>query len=92
MLNDNKRVRAALRAGAQPVQNYGRDSTIKRPFKPDSIANGPDGDVITLVRFGHNEQREVKDSRGQYVQKRKRPVLSASKAIIIGKFIYVPNC
>ncbi len=52
MLGDAERVRAALRAGAQPQQVFGRDSLTKRVLKPEAIAHGPDGDVLILVRFG----------------------------------------
>ena len=52
MLGDMERVRAALRAGAQPQQICGRDSLTRRALKPDTIAHGPDGDVLILVRFG----------------------------------------
>ena len=52
MLGDMERVRAALRAGAQPQQICGRDSLTRRALKPDAIAHGPDGDVLILVRFG----------------------------------------
>ncbi len=52
MLNDSDRVRAALRAGAQPQQVCGRDSVTKRTLKPDLIAHGPNDDVLVLVRFG----------------------------------------
>ena len=52
MLGDSERVRAALRAGAQPQQICGKDSLTRRTLKPDTIAHGPDGDVLMLVRFG----------------------------------------
>ncbi len=52
MLDDNKHVRAALRANAQPQLVCGRDSLTKRVLRPDTIAYGPDGDVLILVRFG----------------------------------------
>jgi len=52
MLGDLERVRAALRAGAQPQQICGRDSLTRRALKPDTIAHGPDGDVLILVRWG----------------------------------------
>ena len=52
MLGDMERVRAALRAGAQPQQICGRDSLTRRALKPDTIAHGPDGDVLILVRWG----------------------------------------
>ncbi len=52
MLGDVERVRAALRAGAQPQQICGKDSLTRRALKPDTIAHGPDGDVLILVRWG----------------------------------------
>ena len=52
MLGDLERVRAALRAGAQPQQICGRDSLTRRALKPDTIAHGPDGDVLILARWG----------------------------------------
>ncbi len=52
MLDDNERVRAALRANAQPQLVCGRDSLTKRVLRPDTIAYGPDGDVLILARFG----------------------------------------
>ena len=52
MLGDVERVKAALRAGARPEMVYGRDSLTRRARKPDTIAHGPDGDVLILARFG----------------------------------------
>ena len=52
MLGDSERVRAALRVGAQPQQICGKDSLTRRALKPDTIAHGPDGDVLILVRWG----------------------------------------
>ena len=52
MLCDLERVRAALRVGAQPQQIYGMDGCTKRAKQPDTIAHGPDGDVLILVRCG----------------------------------------
>ena len=52
MLCDLERVRAALRAGAQPQQVYGIDGCTKRANQPDTIAHCPDGDVLILVRHG----------------------------------------
>ena len=52
MLCDLERVRAALRVGAQPQQICGRDNLTRRALKPDTIAHGPDRDVLILVRFG----------------------------------------
>ena len=50
MLSDVERVRAALRAGAQPQQVFGIDSLTRRTLRPDTIAHGPDGEVLVLVR------------------------------------------
>ena len=52
MLCDLGRVKAALRAGAQPQQIYGIDGCTRRAKQPDTIAHGPDGDVLILVRHG----------------------------------------
>ena len=47
MLGDLERVRAA-----RPQQIYGTNSMTKRCLKPDTIAHGPDGDVLILARWG----------------------------------------
>ena len=52
MLGDLERVRAALRAGARPQQICGTNSLTRRSLKPDTIAHGPDGDVLILARWG----------------------------------------
>ena len=73
MLCDLERVRAALRAGARPYQIYGVDGCTKRAKQPDTIAHGPDGDVLILVRFGRvtmlgrmwDEERAREPPRGQ---------------------------
>ena len=52
MLCDLERVRAALRTGARPQQIHGKNSLTKRSLKPDTIAHGPDGDVLILARWG----------------------------------------
>ena len=52
MLGDLERVRAALRAGARPQQLCGRNSLTKRALKPDTVAHGPDGDLLILARWG----------------------------------------
>ncbi len=51
-LGDLERVRAALRAGARPQQLCGRNSLTKRALKPDTVAHGPDGDLLILARWG----------------------------------------
>ena len=52
MLGDLERVRAAQRAGARPQQLCGRNSLTKRALKPDTVAHGPDGDLLILARWG----------------------------------------
>ena len=52
MLCDLERVRAALRSGARPQQIHGKNSVTKRSLKPETIAHGPDGDVLILARWG----------------------------------------
>ena len=42
MLSDLERVKAALRAGAQPQQVFGIDSLTKRTLRPDTMVHGPD--------------------------------------------------
>ena len=77
MLSDVERVRAALRAGAQPLQIFGKDSLTRRALKPDTIAHGPDGDVLVLVRWGRvtmlgriwDEERAERRSRSPCVQR-----------------------
>ena len=100
MTDDSERVRAALRAGAQPVQVYGRDSVTKRPLRPDTIAHGPDGDVLILVRFGRvtllgriwEEQRaERSRSRSPCVQRGEKQVPSEGKGAITGIPTYAPD-
>ena len=52
MLCDLERVRAALRAGARPQQICGINSLTRRALKPDTVAHGPDGDLLILARWG----------------------------------------
>ena len=52
MLCDLERVRAALRAGAQPQQVHGINALTRRAKQPDTIAHGPDRDVLILARWG----------------------------------------
>ena len=52
MLSDLERVRAALRAGARPQQICGINSLTRRALKPDTVAHGPDGDLLILARWG----------------------------------------
>ncbi len=99
MVGDVERVRAALRAGAQPVQVYGRDSVTKRSLRPDTIAHGPDGDVLILMRYGRvtrlgriwDEQRGVEHSRSQCVQRGEKQVPSEGKGAITGIPTYAPD-
>ena len=88
MLCDLERVRAALRAGAQPQQVYGIDGLTKRAKQPDTIAHGPDGDVLILVRHGRvtmlgrlwdEERAERARSRSPCVQGGETQVPSESK-------------
>ena len=90
MLNDSERVRVALKAGVRPQQVCGRDSLTKRVLKPDTIAYGPDGDVLILARFGRmtrlgrmwDEQRaERSRSRSPCVIPREEPVPADSKGL-----------
>ena len=52
MMCDLERVRAAMRAGARPQQICGRNSLTRRALKPDTVAHGPDGDLLILARWG----------------------------------------
>ena len=52
MMCDLERVRAAMRAGARPQQICGRNSLTKRALKPDTVAHGPDADLLILARWG----------------------------------------
>ena len=52
MLGDLERVRAALRSGARPQQLHCKNSMTKRCLKPETIAHGPDGDVLIPARWG----------------------------------------
>ena len=88
MLGDLERVRAALRAGARPQQICGTNSLTRRSLKPDTIAHGPDGDVLILARWGRvtllgrlwdEERAERARSRSPRVQERVKPVPSESK-------------
>ena len=100
MLGDAERVRAALMAGAQPQQVCGRDSLTKRALKPDTIAQGPDGDVLTLVRFGRvtmlgrlwdQQKAERARSRSPCGQREEKQVQPESKGAITGTPTYAPN-
>ena len=88
MMCDLERVRAALRAGAQPQLIYGIDGCTKRAKQPDTIAHGPDGDVLILVRYWRltmrgrlwdEERAERARSRSPCVQERGKPAPSESK-------------
>ena len=52
MLCDLERVRAALRAGARPQQICGINSLTRRAIRPDTVAHGPEGDLLILARWG----------------------------------------
>ena len=100
MLGDVERVRAALRAGAQPQQVCGKDSLTKRALKPDTIAHGPDGDVLILVRFGRvtmlgrlwDEQRAERNrSRSPRGQRGEKQVPPEGKGAITGILPNAPN-
>ena len=88
MLGDLERVRAALRAGAQPQQIFGMDNLTRRALRPDTIAHGPDGDVLILVRWARVtllgrmwdvERAERARSRSPCVQRGEKRVCSESK-------------
>ena len=71
------------------LQIYGTDDgCTKRARQPDTIAHGPDGDVLILVRYGRvtmlgrlwdEERAERARSRSPCVQERGKPVPSESK-------------
>ena len=86
MLGDLERVRAALRAGARPQQICG--TKTRRSLKPDTIAHGPDGDVLILARWGRatllgrmwdEECVERARSRSPHVKRQQGVVLAESK-------------
>ena len=100
MLGDVERVKAALSAGAQPQEVYGRDSVTKRTLEPDLIAHGPNDYVLIVVRFGrvtmlgricdeHRAQRSR--SRSPCGQKKEKQVPPESKGADAGTPTYAPN-
>jgi len=100
MLGDLVPVRAAMRAGARPQQIYGTDSLTRRALKPDTIAHGPDGDVLILVRFGRvtmlgrmwdEERAERARSRSPCVKGGETQVPSESKGANTGTLPYAPD-
>ena len=97
MLGDVERVRAALRAGAQPQQICGKDSLTRHALKPDAIAHGPDVDVLILVRWGRvtilwdEERTERARSRSPCGQRGETPVPSESKGASTGIPTYAPD-
>ena len=99
MLSDVERVRAALRAGAQPLQIFGKDTLTRRALKPDTIAQGPDGDVLVLVRWGRatmlgriwDEERAERRSRSPCVQRGEKWVSPDSKEAYTATLPYAPN-
>ena len=99
MLCDLEPVRAALRAGARPQQIYGIDGCTKRTKQPDTIAHGPDGDVLVLVRWGRvtmlgriwDEERAERRSRSPCVQRGEKRVSSESKGAITATLPDAPD-
>ena len=99
MLGDLERVRAALRAGAQPQQIFGKDNLTRRALGPDAIAHGPDGDVLVLVRWGRatllgriwDEERAERRSRSPCVQRGEKWVSPESKEAYTATLPYAPN-
>ena len=99
MLSDVERVRAALRAGARPQQVFGIDSLTRRTLRPDTIAHGPDGDVLVLVRWGRvtrlgriwDDERDDHRSRSPCVQRGEKPVVAESKKALMATIPYAPN-
>ena len=99
MLSDVERVRAALRAGAQPLQIFGKDTLTRRALKPDAIAHGPAGDVLVLVRWGRvtmlgriwDEERAERRSRSPCVQRGEKPVFAESKEAHTATLPHEPN-
>ena len=51
-MEDLKRVRSALRAGAQAVQVEMRDAATRRALRPAVIAYEADGGILELVKYG----------------------------------------
>ena len=98
MLCDLERVRAALRAGARPQQICGRNSLTKRALKPDTVAHGPDGDLLILARWGRVtplghiwDELERARSRSPCVQMRETPIPPESKGAIAPTVPDAPN-
>ena len=100
MLGDLERVRAALRAGARPQQICGTNSLTKRSLKPDTIAHGPDGDVLILARWGRvtllgrmwdEEWAERARSRSPCVQRGGKRVPSEGKGANTATLPDAPN-
>ena len=100
MLCDLERVRAALRAGAQPQQVHGINALTRRTKQPDTIAHGPDGDVLILGRWGRvtmlgrmwdEERAERARSRSPCVKGGETQVPSESKGANTGTIPYAPD-
>ena len=100
MLSDLERVKAALRAGARPQQVCGRNSMTKRALKPDTVAHGPDGDLLILARWGRvtllgrmwdEERAERARSRSPCVQRGEKQVPSESKGAITATLPDAPD-
>ena len=47
--DDAARVREALRAGAQPVQILCKNPLTRRAAAPQTVVQGPDGDMLVLI-------------------------------------------
>ena len=98
MLSDVEGVRAALRAGAQPLQIFGTYTLTRRALKPDAIAHGPDGDVLVLVRWGRvtrlgricDDERAERRSRSPCVQRGEKVAFAESKEALIATLPYAP--
>ena len=100
MLGDLERVRAAMRAGAQPQQICGTGNLTRRALKPDAIAHGLDGDVLILVRWRRvtllgrmwdEERAERARSRSPCVQRGEKLVSSESKGAITATLPDAPD-
>ena len=99
MLCDLERVRAALRAGARPQQICGINSLTRRALKPDTVAHGPDGDLLILARWGRMtplghiwDELERARSRSPCVKMRENPVPLDNKGAITANVTDAPNC
>ena len=96
MLCDLERVRAALRTGARPQQIHGKNSVTKRSLKPETIAHGPDGDVLILARWGRvtllGRMWDEECARNLCVQMGGNWVPGDKKEAITATVTDAPNC